>query len=233
MTMRWIFGIAAIAAAIGATTVAAPAHADYGDGGDEGEGHGLLSNLELSLGVGILDRGTTGTGGSTLLGLEYDHAGGPYASFETRLFFDEDEEYYHHGFALRLLGTSGSALFGSAYGMRTAILDVAYALRVSCPCMTSGDRRWYVTGMLGFTGAYADAGTGFGDGDLTNERRAAATELDHVALGGVLALDFAVHFDALVVGLDVDLRYLGAFDSPVARTFAASAGLRVGADLDL
>jgi len=233
MTMQRTLGLAAVAAAIAVGVAPATARADYGDGGDEGDGHGLLSNLELSLGIGIIDRGTTGTGGSTLLGLEYDHAGGPYASFDARLFFDEDEEYFHHGFALRLLGTSGSALFGSAYGMRIAVLDAAYALRVSCPCMTSGDRRWFVTGMLGVTGAYTDAGTGSGDGDLTNERRAAATELDHVALGGVLAFDFAVHFAALVVGLGVDLRYLGAIDSPVARTFAASAGLRFGADLDL
>ncbi len=191
-------------------------------------------SLELAVDLGVLDRGTTGVG-DPLLGLGYDHGGGLQAGIGARAYL-EINEYFRHGLSLRVSHQAGSALgLVGEHGFAWSQLDVAYVFRTSLPCMSDGDTQWYLSGLVGVTGVHADAGTGDAPRDERwNERVAAADDLDHLALGGMLGAGLDLHFDEWFVGALLDVREPFALGSgPVSRSFVTSGTLRAGVELEL
>ena len=191
-------------------------------------------SLEVTVDMGVLDRGTTGIG-EPLLGLGYDHGGGLQAGAGARLYF-ELNEYFRHGPSLRLSHQAGSVLgLAGEHGFAWSQLDLAYVFRTSLPCMSGDEVQWYLSGLVGLTGVYADAGTGDGPSDdRWNERLAASEELDHLALGGMLGVGLDMHFDEVFLGALIDVREPFALGSGVvSRSFVTSATLRAGVELGL
>ena len=192
------------------------------------------TSLELAIDLGVLDRGTTGVG-EPLLGLGYDHGGGLAAGVGARLYF-ELNEYFRHGVSLRGSHQAGDFLgLAGEHGFAWSQLDLSYVFRTSLPCMSDDDTQWYLSGLIGLTGVYADAGTGDGPRDERwNERLAASESLDHLALGGMLGVGLDLHFDDLFLGALIDVREPFALGSgAVSRSFVTSAALRAGIELEL
>ena len=197
---------------------------------------GLFSNIEITVGLGIMDRGTTGIG-DPLLGLGYDTATGATTDLSLRFYFDSSMSFMNHGILLRGTYMAGSSFgLGEGYGFATTIVDLAYVIRFHCPCISTEDRKWYASGFVGLTGMYADASTGAGPdgGPEWNTRTAASSKFDHGALGGVLGASFDLHVDVFVIGVTVDLReHYGVGSTPIARSFETGASLHFGADFEL
>lgn len=194
---------------------------------DEGGGDPLVSAVELTLETGLLDRGTTGVG-EPLLGYGYDHGGGMLVGAGLRLYFDIDGRYFHHGVAVRVGHQPND-------GFAWSHVDLTYVFRTELPCMSSDEHRLRLSGVIGVTGARADAGMGNGaPDDRWNLREVASEQLDHHALGAVLGVALDVHSGPFLLGLMLDVRELFALgDTPVARSFAATGALRAGFELDL
>lgn len=192
-----------------------------------GEDESVVSAVELTLEGGLLDRGTTGVG-EPLLGYGYDHGGGVLIGAGLRLYFDIDGRYFHHGVAVRVGHQPGG-------GFAWSQLDLTYVFRTELPCLSSDDRRLRLSGIIGVTGARADAGMGNGAADdRWNLREVASEQLDHQALGAVLGVALDVHSGPFLLGLMLDVRELFALgDTPVARSFVATGSLRAGVELDL
>lgn len=194
----------------------------------------LIDALELSLDLGVMDRGTTGVG-EPLLGLGYDHGGGALAGVGARAYLEIDR-YFAHGLSLRLSHQAGSLLgLDDGVGFAWSQLDVTYVFRTLLPCMSDDEVRFYLSGLVGVTGVRADAGTGTAPrDDRWNERQVASRRLDHDALGPMLGASLDVHFGAFFVGALIDVREpfaLGA--GPVSRSFVTTGSLRTGVQLAL
>ncbi|MAC25966.1 MAG: hypothetical protein CMN31_07355 [Sandaracinus sp.] len=188
-----------------------------------------LTGLELSLGLGVLGQSTSGT---PLDDHGYDRAPGPVTDLQARLIFGRDR-YVRHGLLLRGAYTAGRGFGRQGYGFRFGIADLGYSMRALLPCMSSAARQVFLTGTLGLSGGWADAGTGRGPmGIDENERRLAADELDHAALGWLFGVEGSVHFGRFLVGASLDLRQHFGIDTEADRTFLAQAMLRVGGAFD-
>ena len=205
-----------------------PASAQAEDGAPLGE-------LELAVDLGFLDRGTTGVG-APLLDLGYDSGGGPVAGLGARFYFHARNRYFRHGINLRLSHTAGMS-FGalSGVGFAWTAVDATYAFRTLLPCMSEEDSQWMLTAMIGLTGARADAGTGTHDDPQTRNNRARAShDLDHLALGGMLAVDLSWHGSTFLAGVTLDVReYFGLGDTDQARSFVTTAAVRGGVHFGL
>jgi len=194
-----------------------------------------FSDVELDLELGWMDRGTTGVG-EPLLGYGYDHAVAPLVGASARLFFHDSIRYFRHGIALRGAYAAGGHLgLGDGVEFHLGQVDLGYVFRTQLPCMSTDERVFHLSGSLGLTGVRADAGTGRGSrDDRWNQRLAAAEDLDHVGLGGFLAVDLALHVGPLITGIRIDVReHFAVTDGPVSRDFAVATGLRMGVDLEL
>lgn len=194
-----------------------------------------FSDVELSVGLGMMDRGTTGIG-APLLGAGYDHAGGAVLEFDVRLFKQAWHRIVHHGIALRAFHQNGRTLGVTQDGtFQISGLDLAYVLRALLPCMSDDQVRFHLTPLVGLSVLQARAGNLHVRGDQTGELDdAARAAFDHVALGGVLGVQFDVHYDALLLALTADIReHFAVGDTPVARDFMTSLTLRVGVDINL
>src|SRR5688500_16030126 len=90
---------------------------------------GVCSNLEVTVGIGAMARGTTGVG-APLLAYGYDHGGGMIAGLGLRLFFAGSTRFIRHGVLLRGAFNAGSS-FGlvGGYGFATTTVDAAYVIR--------------------------------------------------------------------------------------------------------
>jgi hypothetical protein len=101
--------------------------------------------------------------------------------------------------------------------------------------MRGEGRRIHLSGALGVTGLYADAGTGRGDStDDWNDRVDASETLDHFGVGGYLTVDLAAHYGAGFIGLRLDAReHFAVGHATVARDVTLGASLRFGVDLSL
>lgn len=192
--------------------------------------------VEVTLGIGVSDRSTTGTD-SALAGLGYDQQGGLHAGAETRLLLDRLNRYFHLGLLLGVSQQAG-ALLGATdeVGFRSTIIDAGLIARALLPCISRGSTKWYASGTVGISGLYADAGLGRGgmaNGDRVGERRAASRSHDHGGLGWRFGLDAAAHFDHFILGFGAGLRQMFGLDTVHARTWVADAGFRLGARLDL
>lgn len=194
------------------------------------------AGAELSLGVGIADRGTTGTG--SLLRLGYDQSAGPITTLDVRLFVDETgsaARYFRHGPVFRASYFAGPMLGVERAAFINVPLDVGYSGRLELPCMAEGDRHVYLQGFLAVTGLYADAGRGDWATEPNSETDVAVTAasraLDHAGLGGALGVGIDVHFGAFALGVGVDLRQYFGIDTAVARDLVWSGLVRVGVDL--
>jgi hypothetical protein len=99
--------------------------------------------------------------------------------------------------------------------------------------MRGETRRIHLSGALGVTGLYADAGTGRGArDDMWNARVVAADALDHYGVGGYLTVDLTAHYDAAFVGLRLDAReHFAVGHSSIARDVTIGASLRFGVDI--
>ncbi|MEM9191489.1 MAG: hypothetical protein AAGF12_20115, partial [Myxococcota bacterium] len=154
--------------------------------GFSAEAQAQPDSVQLGVGLGIVDRASTGVG-EPLLDYGYDHEGGLLAEGSLRLYFDESNGYFSHALQLRFAHTGGAALGFTDHGIGYSMAEVAYVFRTRLPCMSSSARTFYLSGYLGLSGAYGNASTGSGErDDRWNERVAAEGELDHYALGGVL-----------------------------------------------
>lgn len=195
----------------------------------------FFSDVELSLGAGVMDRGTTGIG-APLLGHGYDHAGGAVLEGDVRLFKRGWYRMVHHGLALRAFHQSGRTLgLTDAGTFQVSGLELAYVLRALLPCMSNDDVRFHLTPLAGLSALRARAGDLHVPGDQTGElAEAARAAFDHVALGAVLGVQFDVHRGPLLIALTADLReHFAIGDTPVKRDFMTSLTLRVGVDIDL
>jgi len=186
----------------------------------------FLVPVDVTLEGGLLDRGTTGVG-APLLGYGYDHGGGLLLGAGLRAYFDIDGRYFHHGVALRFGHQPND-------GIAWSQLDLAYVFRTELPCMSDDERTFRLSGLVGVTGAYAEAGTGRGGMDEQwNLRLAAAEELDHHSLGGLLGVGLDLHGGPFVVGVLVDIRETFALgDGPASRSFVATGALRAGVEIE-
>lgn len=197
------------------------------------EGPGPV-DVELTVEVGALDRGTTGVG-APLLGYGWDHGGGLLVGVGTRAYVALNE-YFSHGPALRLTHQAGGLLgLVGGVGFAWTQIDTTYAFRTLLPCMSEADRQWHLTGLVGLTTVRADAGSGTGPRDERwNERQAASSALDHWAVGPLLGVGLDATFGRVLVGATVDVREPFALgDVPISRSFVTTAALRTGVALDL
>jgi len=191
--------------------------------------------LEVSVDLGVQDRGTTGIG-EPLLDEGYDTAGGLVAGAGARMLFGiSGGEYFHHGVATRVSHNAGWGLgLSDRYGYAWSAADLAYAFRTNLPCMSTPERQLFLTGVLGVSGVVANAGTGLEkDPQTSRERRVASERLDHVALGPVLGVALDMHMGSSFLGLELYLRQAYALDDgPVSRSYVSSASIRVGVQLE-
>jgi len=191
--------------------------------------------IVLAAGLGVLDHATTGT----LADYGYDRGSAPSVSLNARWLsrIDGCSCAMGHGVDVQATmsrGPSFGLLHGAAYTQYLG--DVAYAFRVELPCLRSGTRRIYTTGMAGMAVLVSDAGTGDASPDDTsrwNERTLAASAYDRVALGWRIGGSFDITWSRTLVGIGLDLRNLYAVSGDQARTLLLSASLRVGFDIGL
>ena len=189
-----------------------------------------IRDVEISAELGVMDRGTTGIG-APLLGYGYDHGGGAFGALGTRVLFPFGYgDYFAHGFDLRASYSAGEFFGVDGVDFHNGQLDLGYVFRTEFPCMRGETRIIYLSGALGVTGLYADAGTGRGEPDDTwNERVAASEALDHYGLGGYLTVDLAAHYGATFIGLRLDAReHFALGHSAIARDVTVAASLRFG-----
>lgn len=186
---------------------------------------------ELTTGIGVLGRATTGTVPS----YGYDVGAALAARAGTRFFF---EPFAHcnclprHGFDLGFLYAAGST-FGTLHdaAWRQHVVDAAYAMQIKLPCLSQGAREVTLTGMAGLTGQWADAGMGDVDRNDTREqnfRTSVSQSYDHFALGWRVgaALDLRIH--GFIVGVEANFRDLFGIQTAHARSTLMEAGLRIG-----
>lgn len=218
-TRAWAFVIA-----VGAISLAGTARADD------------LHDLELTVPIGVVDR-TSGVTGVPA-GYGYENTAGLITGIEGRLFFGPGgERIFHMGLMLGAQQQAG-ALLGlvDGYAFRTTVMEAGLTARVLLPCLSRGDVKWRLGGVLALVGAYADAGTGVSgrdNGPDVDARTAASASLDHGGLGWRLAFDLSWHVESFVIGIGAGVRQYFAIESPVSRVWLADAGLRIGARFDL
>ena len=203
--------------------MAAPAAADVHD-------------LELTVPVALMDRSAAMPG--TIGGYGYESETGLASGLETRLFFgDRGDDVFHLGVMLGAQHHAGP-LFGlvDGHAFRTTVIDAGLTARVLFPCMSRGDVKWRLGGVLALVGAHSDAGTGVGgedEGPDANARTAASATLDHGGLGWRLAFDLSWHIESFVAGVGLGVRQYFGIDTPVSRVWMMDLGLRIGARFDL
>ncbi|MEQ8454712.1 MAG: hypothetical protein RLO52_31870 [Sandaracinaceae bacterium] len=211
-----------ITAALAASLLASPALAD-----DRLE-------LELSIPIGVADRSTAAP--ELVPGYGYENQTGLLLGADARLYAGGNR-YFQLGVALSGAHHAGPALgLADGYAFRSTMLDAGLAGRVRFPCMSGGDTRVHLSGVLGLSGLYADAGEGVGgrpNGPDAEARRAAAAQLDHGALGWRFALDLAWHLGNFIVGGGIGVRQHFGLDTAVARDLVLDVGLRIGGRIDL
>lgn len=191
-------------------------------------------HLTVALTYGALDQATTGT----VAGYGYDHGAAMSLGLNARLVFPlRGCRCMTHGVDANALWSDGTALgLSGESAWQRGIVDLGYAFRVELPCLRRGTRRWWVTGTLGLSGQWADAGLGdvaTGETAGINERTAASQRYDHVSLGWHFGASMEVVFDKALVGVGVDLRDLRGIDTEQARSFLLGVNLRAGFDLGL
>ncbi|MCB9591277.1 MAG: hypothetical protein H6719_00985 [Sandaracinaceae bacterium] len=209
----------------GTLTLASPAMAD-----DDG-----LVDLELTIPVGIADRSATGTG-DDLAGFGYDDQTGLMTGAELRLYSTGFNRYARVGVVAGAQHHAGPLLGAvDGYAFRTTVVDAGIGVRTLFPCMSDASTRWHLSGVLGLSGIYADAGEGVGgtpNGPRYAERVAASRRLDHGGLGWRLAVDLSVHLESFIIGLGVGVRQYFGIDAAVSRGWLMDVGLRIGGRID-
>ncbi|HJL18071.1 MAG TPA: hypothetical protein RMH99_20575 [Sandaracinaceae bacterium LLY-WYZ-13_1] len=190
--------------------------------------------LELTVPVALADRATTGNAPA---GFGYDAQSGLLTGAEARLLFGESHGYFAFGPTVGAQQMAGPALgLGEGHAFRSTYVDAGIAARGLFPCMSGGDTRWHLSGILALTGVHADAGLGVGgedNGPAVDARRAASDELDHAGLGWRLALDLSIHEGSFVAGVGLGVRQYFGIDAPVARGWVMDVGVRLGGRIDL
>lgn len=191
--------------------------------------------LEVTLGLGVGDRSTTGIG-EPLLGMGYDQSFGPLASLDVRLFVaDRDYAYVRHGPVLRVAHHAGPSMGTfTGHAFRATAIDLGYSGRTELRCMRDGDFRVHFGGFLGITGLHSDADRGDVYRPNTDTQTLdAARTLDHAGLGGTLGLSLDLHFGSFIAGLGVDLHQWFGIDTLVARDLMLAAQIRLGGDFSI
>lgn len=192
-------------------------------------------DLELSVPLALVDRSTAAAG--LIDGFGYESESGLAGGFEGRLFFGAPNDVFHMGVVLGALHFAGP-LFGLVEGhaFRTTLMEAGLTARVLLPCLSRGDVKWRLGGVLALVGAHADAGLGLRHRDNSPghpERVEASEALDHAGLGWRLAFDLSWHIEQFVVGAGIGARQYFGIDSPVSRVWIMDVGLRLGARFDL
>jgi hypothetical protein len=193
-----------------------------------------VNDLELTMPIALVDRSTAVAGAPA--GFGYENGAELAAGLEGRLFFGQSD-YFHMGVMVGGQHQAGP-LFGlvDGHAFRTTVMEAGLTARVLFPCLSRGDVKWRLGGVLALSGMHADAGQGVGgqpNGPAEPERRIAADTLDHAGLGFRLGFDLSWHVQSFVIGLGLGARHYFGIDTPVARTWLLDLGLRVGARFDL
>ncbi len=217
--LHWILLGAAALSVLGTSPAAADVH-----------------DLELTLPIGVVDRSTAGALDAPA-GYGYDNTSGTLAGLEGRLFFGQRDDYFHLGVMMGAQQQAG-ALLGlvDGYAFRTTVMEAGLTARVLFPCMSRGDVKWRLGGVLALVGVHSDAGMGVGgrdNGPDFEERAAASAALDHAGLGWRLAFDLSWHVGPFLAGIGLGVRQYFGIDSPISRVWMMDAGLRIGARFDL
>ena len=190
-------------------------------------------SVEITMGLGAFDHGTTGVGGP-LLGHGYDHGTAAMGEISAKLLF-RCCSYFSQGFVLRYGNSAGSS-FGmfSGYAYSISMVELGYTARQELPCMRNGKKRFYISGSFGLSGAHTDASTGARvDKSDWDARLEASRALDHLALGWALDLSFDIHFGIVMISAGVGAKQHFGIHDIIARRFALTAMLRVGLAFDL
>jgi hypothetical protein len=196
----------------------------------------VRAHLELVPRVGVLTRADTGT----VAAYGYDAGAAPAVGLDVHLLAPLGRCYscmLHHGLALGLTYAAGptlGAFHAAAY--QQYVGDLGYAFRMELPCLRRQDRRVFLTGLLGVSAQWADAGEGdvtYGTSADANNRAGYAQRFDHFSLGWRLGGMLDMHLDNVVLGFGIDVRDLYGVATEVSRTFLLAASARVGFDLRL
>ena len=190
-------------------------------------------DLELTIPIGLADRSATAPAPA---GWGYDNQAGLLTGAEARLYFGSRHRIYHLGAIVGAQHMAGTFMGVDGHAFRSTYMDAGLAGRVLLPCMSGGDTRWHLSGLLAVTGVHADAGRGAGADDNAPDleaRETASETLDHAGLGWRLAFDIAIHQASFVAGLGLGVRQYFGVDSPVSRGWVMDVGLRLGARVDL
>ncbi|MFK7991908.1 MAG: hypothetical protein AB8I08_38175 [Sandaracinaceae bacterium] len=192
------------------------------------------TDLELTLPATLSERTATGSG-EALGGYGYDAQSGLSAGADARLYYGFNR-YFAVGPMVAGAHQAG-AMMGAVDGhaFRLTTMDAGLAARTLFPCMSGGDIRVHMSGILAVSGVHADAGLGNGGQDNGPDlavRRDASESLDHAGLGWRFGLDLAVHVQNFVIGGGLGVRQYFGIDSPVARGWTMDVGMRVGGRID-
>lgn len=192
-----------------------------------------VHDLELTMPVALVDRSTAVAG--VPAGYGYENGAELATGLEGRLFF-RGNEYFHMGMMIGGQHQAGP-FFGlvDGHALRTTTVDAGLTARVLFPCLSRGDVKWRLGGVLALSGLHADAGEGVGgreNGPDQPARRLAADTLDHAGLGFRLAIDLSWHIDSFVVGVGIGARHYFGIDTAVARDTMFDVGLRIGGRID-
>lgn len=200
-----------------------------------GEAKADVHDLELSVPVALMDRSTAASG--VPAGYGYENTTGLSTGLDARLYFENGSDYFHFGVALGAQHQAGSFLgLVDGYAYRTTLMEAGLAARAILPCLSRGDVKWRLGGVLALVGAHADAGMGVGgrdNGPDYEERAAASAALDHGGLGWRLGFDLSWHIESFLVGVGLGARQYFAFEGPVSRVWLMDLGLRIGGRFDL
>lgn len=194
------------------------------------------ARIELTTGVGVLGRSTTGT----MPGYGYDAGAALGGRANVRVFFEPFADcncQMRHGFDLGTVHAAGSGFgINNNFAWRQYVFDAAYAFHMRLPCMSNQHIEMTLTGLAGLTGQWADAGLGDVARDDTsdfNARMSAAASYDHAAIGWRFGAAFDMRVAGFVLGIEGNMRDLYGIQSNHARSFLMELGLRIGGQFQL
>lgn len=191
-----------------------------------------VMTTQITVGIGILGRGTTGIGGP-LTEYGYDRSRGPHVDLQIRPLVNLNH-IVRLGFSMRALFFSDRGFGASGHAFRLGVGELGISAQSLLPCLSTRDRQLHVGATVAMVGGYANAGLGQGD-DMNaygNLRTEAADGFDHGLVGFAVGMDGTITYGRFLFGFDINLRRLWSIGSTVShRVTLSSLALRLGVSL--